>query len=237
MKYEITEATKRHFLEKVRVTPECWEWTGTRGSNGYGMLTLRVDGKWGHGLAHRIAYAVFIAPLPETGVIMHTCDNRGCVRPDHLRLGTQSLNIKDMYVKDRRDTSGYARGERSHKSALTDDDVATIKASYTGKYGEVSALARQFGVTSQAVWSIVKNGGWAHIAKGDVSLPPGQLKRLPGLRGEEKSQAKLTDAQVRALRDTYDSGKATQADLMRQYGISRPTVCLIVHRKIWKHLP
>jgi hypothetical protein len=235
--YEITEATKRHFLEKVRVTPECWEWTGTRGSNGYGMLTLRVDGKWRHGLAHRIAYAVFIAPLPETGVIMHTCDNRGCVRPDHLRLGTQSQNIRDMFDKGRRSSDGYARGERSHKSSLTARDVAQIKATYTGKYGQVSALARVYGITPQAMTAIISGETWAHVQAGDIPLPLEVLKRLPGLRGERTSQAKLTDEQVRMLRAAYDSGSVTQADLMRQYGVSRTTVCLIVNRKIWKHLP
>jgi DNA-binding MarR family transcriptional regulator len=200
------------------------------------MLTLRVNGKWRHGLAHRIAYAVFIAPLPETGVVMHTCDNRGCVRPDHLRLGTQSQNIVDMYEKGRRSTETYARGERHTNSKLSDSDVQIIKASYTGRHGEVSALARQFGVTPQAVSAIVKKGGWAHIPKGDVSLPTEQLKRRTPV-GERSSRALLTDAQVRAMRDTYDSGKATQAELMRQYGISRPSVCLIVNRKSWRHIP
>ena len=249
------------FWKRV-VKGDCWLWSGATNQDGYGNLTRGNEPMRAHRYAWELATG---ETLSSRDTICHTCDVPNCVRNDdvgeyrlghrvyprrgHLYKATQVVNVEDRQTKNRgrwargddhgshRHPESLRRGERHANSKLSDRDVQIIKASYTGKYGEVSAIARQFGVTSQAVSAIVKKGGWAHISKGNVSLPPDQLKRLPGLRGEGTSQAKLTDEQVRMLRAAYDSGSVTQADLMRQYGVSRTTVCLIVNRKIWKHLP
>lgn len=74
----------------------CWLWRGgTR--HGYGVCTIDGVAKG----AHRLAYADFRGPVPEALVVCHSCDVTNCVRPDHLWLGTQQDNVKDMFAKGR----------------------------------------------------------------------------------------------------------------------------------------
>ncbi len=84
---------KDRFWPKVNKTETCWLWTGAQNSYGYGHLFKR------HGkpsLAHRIAWELTHGPIPsETPCVLHLCDVRLCVRPDHLFLGTKSENTRD----------------------------------------------------------------------------------------------------------------------------------------------
>ena len=79
----------------------CWEWTGATQSKGYGSFS--INGKTYN--AHRISFAIHNGYMPTLNVL-HSCDNRKCVRPDHLREGTQLENVQDMIERGRADMSG-----------------------------------------------------------------------------------------------------------------------------------
>ncbi len=92
-------ATIGRFAAKVHVQygrDGCWLWAGAM-RNEYGCLS--VDGKTVY--AHRFAYEVYVGPIPQGYVILHACDNRQCVNPWHLRVGTQQANVHDAICKDR----------------------------------------------------------------------------------------------------------------------------------------
>lgn len=77
---------------------DCWEWTGALTSCGYGVL--RLEGSLVY--VHRVSYRVFRGPVPRHRLVLHQCDNRRCVNPAHLELGTQSRNIAETWNRGAR---------------------------------------------------------------------------------------------------------------------------------------
>lgn len=85
-------------LSKTTIDAEtgCWNWNTGLGSHGYGQIKHE-----GESLAHRVSYVAFKGPIPDDRIVCHTCDNRACINPDHLWLGTYSDNMSDMHAKGR----------------------------------------------------------------------------------------------------------------------------------------
>lgn len=108
------------FWQRVVVAdPEiCWQWTGSTNQN-YGVFPDRVaEAKWGNRLAHRISWELHYGPIPAGLYVCHKCDNRLCVNPNHLWLGTHQQNQADMGQKGRT----YSPAKK-----LADEDVAEIR--------------------------------------------------------------------------------------------------------------
>ena len=99
-----TPASRFDFFVK-KVPGGCWEWTGCRDKGhgkGYGLMGFNVR-------AHRYSYERFVGPIPRGMLVLHSCDNPGCVNPEHLRVGTDADNMRD------RDSRGHhARGSKTH---------------------------------------------------------------------------------------------------------------------------
>ena len=147
---EITELPKNLSGKIIETETGCWEWQGSLGSHGYG--DLRVDGQ--HWLVHRFVYSTVIGDIPEGLVIWHTCDNRKCCNPSHLRLGTQFQNLMDMTMKGR----GNA-GSRNGMAKLNREAVELIRDLYI-KGKSQSELARDFNVNRSCIWKVVHGTRW-----------------------------------------------------------------------------
>ena len=143
---------EERFWEKVPERPEegCWEWRGGRQSDGYGIFH---DGERRVG-AHR--FVCEVAHGPSAGRhALHACDNPGCVRPDHLRWGTQSENMADAARRGRR---WRTDGEFSPRAKLTWSQVAEIRRRSRERRVD---LAAEFGVSAKAISRIINNRAWS----------------------------------------------------------------------------
>lgn len=138
------------------VVPEpnsgCWLWDGPVRPNGYGRVS--ADGRMGMS-AHREAYRRYVADIPPGKDVLHSCDVRCCVNPDHLRLGTSVENAQDRVDRDRQ-----AKGERAAAAKLTEDDVRAIRA----MDAPLSEIGAAFGVKGNTVWRIKHRETWRHVA-------------------------------------------------------------------------
>src|SRR5690349_8818159 len=135
---------------------ECWPWTRGRDKDGYGEISMGGSSK--HRRAHVVAWELANnRVVPDGHCVLHTCDNPPCVNPGHLFLGTNLDNIWDRNNKERQ-----ARGEKSSRAKLTEHKVLCIRRAY--KRGEsISVLAAEYGVTYNAIRSIIKRKTWTHI--------------------------------------------------------------------------
>lgn len=125
----------------------CWEWCGLRDERGYGRLWTgkRVE------FAHRVMYRDERGNLPTDADILHQCDNPPCINPAHMRLGDDADNADDKVRRGR-----SINGELSHAHKLTDEQVAAIRESYTGAWGEQSRIADQYGVRQSYISVLVR---------------------------------------------------------------------------------
>ncbi len=130
----------------------CWRWLGGFFSTGYPAFWVRRSNIGGH----RIMCAMHHG-LAAGRMALHSCDNPGCVNPQHLRWGTPADNMQDRSARAR-----APRGETHPNSRLKVGEVRDIRArAATGE--SLSAIARSHGVTAQAVHRIVNRDVWKHV--------------------------------------------------------------------------
>lgn len=128
----------------------CWEWQSTRYPGGYG----RFYGDAGPERAHRAAYRLTFGPIPPGRLVCHHCDNRACINPHHLFLGTHRENMADMDAKGRRPT-GANGGVRT---ALSAEQFAEVKALLAEGHSQRS-LAKRFGVSPTYITVRLRRAG------------------------------------------------------------------------------
>ncbi len=135
---------------------ECWTWLGRPSAAGYGSFW---HVQFHHAVpAHRMAWELAFGPPPGDRVVCHHCDNRLCVNPGHLFIGTPAENTADMLAKGR---GRFPRGERNRHAKLTEAEVTSLRArKHAGE--SHSTLARAFGVSISTVSEIVNGKTWRH---------------------------------------------------------------------------
>ena len=140
-------------LMKSKVNPDngCWEWFASKNA-GYGQLM--VDKR--PIPAHRLSYELHWGSIPAGMHVCHRCDNRACINPDHLFIGTNADNMADRDAKGR---GIIYRGEDHGSAKLTEADVRAIRSSTLSN----RKLAPLYGVCGKTI-SVIRSGKhWAHV--------------------------------------------------------------------------
>lgn len=143
-------------LIEINIETECWEWQGVKNELSYGIFCtnkLKIR-------AHRYAWELFRQPIPSGLFLCHHCDNPACINPDHMFVGTQADNVKDMEKKGRRRNKPQP-GEKNYFAKLNEEQVRTIFF-YKG-HMSAKEMATLFHITTAAIWFIWSGRTWKHL--------------------------------------------------------------------------
>ncbi|AZU56728.1 HNH endonuclease [Ralstonia solanacearum] len=145
------------FWENVdkRGPDECWPWIGSIDTRGY--ESIGADGGKPLMRAHRVAYELCVAPIPDGMVACHRCDNRACVNPGHIFIATQRENILDMVRKGRRQ---WPKGEHHPKAKLRASEVLAIREDPRPP----RLICAQYGIGRTTLYQIKRRETWGCLA-------------------------------------------------------------------------
>jgi len=137
-------------MANVKRDGDCWIWQKST-SHGYGQFSFNAQ----HERAHKASFQCFSGErVPSGMVVMHMCDNRACINPRHLRLGSYLDNNRDAVSKGRNN-----RGEGRHSAKLNDEIVRLIRDDTSTSNTD---FAKRFGVSAQAIYCARTGATWRH---------------------------------------------------------------------------
>lgn len=151
------------FWPKVDRGLFCWEWTASKNVKGYGTFG-HAPGK--SCLAHRFSWELHNGPVPPGLYVCHRCNNRACVRPDHLYVGTQKDNMRDREAAGNTPWKNRPyphRGDTHHATKYPDALVVEMRRAYAAGGVSQREVGRRFGVNPKTAENLIGGRKRRHI--------------------------------------------------------------------------
>lgn len=215
---------KNRFYSKILFPNEngCMIWNGLLTPSGYGLISVNRKNY----SAHRYSYEINVGEIPNGMFVLHKCDVRNCVAPDHLFIGTQKDNMVDMSNKNR---AYMKKGEDHPNAILKDKDVLEIKKMLLD--GEPQKLiAKSFNVAQSLISVIAKGDRRGAITSDDRNTLISMYKKRKKENGRKKR--KLSSEQVNEIRSLLLKGvPCTQ--IYKKYSVCRSVIQNIKLKKYY----
>lgn len=194
----------------VRGDAECWPWVGTvNKATGYGEASIGPRGATERWRAHRLSFFLLKGPLADDLVVMHSCDNRRCVNPSHLSLGTSADNVDDMMSKGRHVAHNALKTHCAYGHPLSGNNVVLRKRG--GRDCRACIIVRHRAARKAKREAIIQTGG---------AVRPVRL---------------LTEELVRQIRQRYAAGES-MGQIATSLGVNRATASDAAFGRLWKHV-
>lgn len=150
------DALEKRLMAKVKPGPNgCIEWSGALRGKGYGLAGVGSKNM----RAHRLSWMLYRGDIPDGLLVCHSCDNRKCINPDHLWLGSNHDNLMDALRKGR--LFQPPRGTQNILTKLTAEAVVEIRQAFqkrTCSHWGVMKLAKKYGVSRNTISRVA----WGH---------------------------------------------------------------------------
>ena len=160
---ELKDKDIKRFFEKFDSSDvdACWEWKASRDKAGYGRIGIdgKVEG------AHRVSWTIHYGEIPNELWVLHKCDNRRCVNPKHLFIGTGQDNVNDMIKKGRKAYGDWSKnfppaaGELNPNSILKEEDIPFIRSSPLPNL----EIGKMLGVSRWTISDVRNRRSWKHV--------------------------------------------------------------------------
>ena len=150
----LLDSFRQSLLSRMRLENGCWVYTGKIINTGYGMI--RAGDKMIS--AHRASYQAFIGEIPEGMFVCHSCDNKRCINPAHLWVGTNQDNMRDMQQKGR-------HGSRTQPERLKLDEakVRQIRELARDERNTQGEIAVMFSISRETANKVINRKAWRHV--------------------------------------------------------------------------
>lgn len=219
---------EERFWSKVKFPEnpdDCWEWTAYKDKDGYGKFSINGE----MFSAHVLSYGYYYGSIKDRRLLtLHTCDNRGCVNPNHLFLGTNADNVRDMVNKNRQ-----AKGSQHGSAILTEEDVDEILAGIEfGKCKSVSDICQVYSTEYNTINGILRGKNWRyHTSKKYTDQQLLQLKNKIRIG----TGPKLDETQVKQIKIMLQQNIPARV-IASQFGVVTNTIYDIRSSKYWSQV-